>query len=58
VDERLLLKLLQFFGWVYNDDDVTVNQDSGNLGIETHRYGLLLGRYFYTGFVESPFGKS
>ena len=38
VDERLLFKLLQFFGWVYNDDDVTVNQDSENLGIETHRY--------------------
>jgi vacuolar protein sorting-associated protein 13D len=42
VDERLLFKLLQFFGWVYNDDDVTVNQDSENLGIETHRYNLLL----------------
>jgi hypothetical protein len=41
VDERLLFKLLQFFGWVYNDDDVTVNQDSENLGIETHRWDSL-----------------
>lgn len=46
VDERLLFKLLQFFGWVYNDDDVTVNQDSENLGIETHRY-YIKHRYRY-----------
>ncbi|CAB3983690.1 Hypothetical predicted protein, partial [Paramuricea clavata] len=56
VDERLLFKLLQFFGWVYNDDDVTVNQDSENLGIETHRTPSSvspssLKRYYFEKFL-------
>ncbi|XP_028393538.1 vacuolar protein sorting-associated protein 13D-like [Dendronephthya gigantea] len=56
VDEKLLFKLLQFFGWVYNDDDVTVNQDSENLGIETHRTSSSvspssLKRYYFEKFL-------